>query len=91
VGHDPQRGGVFTEVAWNGLVVAHDGNDVDADDDPVRPVLRFLASFGYIAIDDIAEARGWLTRPSCWRRRRPPRRVRRVIAIVEALERAAGA
>lgn len=52
----------------------------------------FLARFGFVSGDDIEDAIAWRCEPPGWpgRRRRPPRRVRRVLRIVEELAEACG-
>ncbi len=85
VGHDPARG-VYVEVEWNGVLVALDAADLDADDDPVAEVVALLINFGFLPPGALGELRRWRDTPSCWRSARPPRSVRGVLAIVEALE-----
>jgi hypothetical protein len=90
VGHDPRRGGAYIEIQRGDVHIAFDEIEMDVGLDPTREILDLLASFGYVGIDDLAAARNWLSRPSCWRQLRPPRRVRRVLWIVRELEDAAG-
>jgi hypothetical protein len=85
VGFDLRRGGHYVEIAWNDTLVTFDQADLD-DDDAITGVIRLLASWGFldpVALDDL---RAYLDTPSCWRSTRAPRAVRRVLAIVEALE-----
>ena len=89
LGHDPQRGGAFVETTWAGVVVALDASDVDPDRDPVVEIVAFLANFGFVPPGALDDFRAWLRRPTCWRSRRAPRRVSRLLRIVEALEKAA--
>jgi hypothetical protein len=89
VGHDPERG-LYVEVVWNGVPVVLDAADMDADYDPVEEIISLLINFGYLPPLALDETRAWLSRPSCWCRGRAPKKVRRVLTIVEALERAAG-
>ncbi len=82
--------GPWAEVPWNGIVVRHDPTDVDADDDPVEALVMFLSSWGFLDPCAVAELRAYLDTPSCWRSNRPPRRVRRVLALIEHLRSGAG-
>jgi hypothetical protein len=72
-------------LTWNGIVVRHDPTDVNADDNPVEALVRFLASWGFVKPLAVAELRAYLDTPSCWRSSRPPRRVRRVLALIRDL------
>lgn len=85
VGRDPERGGIYVEIEWNGTVVTFDQADLD-DDDATTGVVRLLATWGFIDPCALADVRAWMSTPSCWRRRRAPRGVRRVLAIVEELK-----
>ncbi len=83
-GFDPERGGAYAETTWCGVIVTYDASD-GAGDDPVLGVLRFLGTFGFVDLHAVDETRAWLTTPSCWRSSKPPRRVRRVLALIERL------
>jgi len=90
VGIDPRRGGIYAEVEWNGVLVVLDADDVDPDRDPVVEILSLLIDFGFLQPRALQDVRTYRDTPSCWRSSRPPRRVRRVVRIVEELVRAAG-
>jgi hypothetical protein len=51
-----------------------------------KQILDLLTAFGFVGPDDVHAAREWLAMPSCWRRRRPPKRVRRVLRVIRELE-----
>ncbi len=85
VGHDPAHS-LYVEVEWNGVLVALDAADMDADDDPVIEVIALLINFGFLPPGTLGELRRWRDTPSCWRGRRAPRAVRRVLRVVRALE-----
>ena len=83
VGHDPHRG-LYVETTWNNVPVALDAME-SSPVDPIVEILTFLVSFGFIEPDALDDVRRWRETPSCWRRTKPPRTVRRVLTIIEAL------
>lgn len=103
-GHDPERGGVWAELTYNGVRVVFDATEIGFDRDrPVRSVLRFLATFEFVAPDDVNTAFELLhehcqdgnfqARPNGWPYGTPRaagRGVRQVFRIVERLWMAGG-
>ena len=93
-GYDAESG-YYATVLWNGAIVTEDAGVVGFDpDEPVVSILTFLAQWGFVGPEEIADAmrwlhggeglRGWPGR----RRRRAPRRLRRVLMVIRNLERA---
>ena len=89
LGCEPERG-VYAEVEWAGVPVVLGASDVEPDRDAIEEIIAVLSDFGFLPSGAVDELRVYLDTPSCWRRRSPARRVRRVLAIVRELERAAG-
>jgi hypothetical protein len=85
VGYHPRRGGAYVDIAWNGTVVTFDAGDVDSGRDPIAEIVEHLASWGFVEPVTLDALRAWLSTPSCWRRR-PPKRVRRVLALLRDLD-----
>ena len=102
-GVDPERGGVYVDLACGGTTVAswEAAELVEDHDDPILGVLAVLAMHGYVFGHDVDDALAWLGvsrgenflagPPSGWPvRRRPRRGVRRVLRVIEELELMAG-
>jgi hypothetical protein len=97
-GHDPERGGVWCELTYNEVLVAYDMTDAYDVEAPIHGLLTFMSQFGFFDGHDVDAAfewlgnshdenltmHGWPSGP-----RRAPKRLRRVIDIIENL-RAAG-
>jgi hypothetical protein len=99
-GYDPERG-VWAELVYCDGRVVHDATEINFDfERPLLSILRFLASYAFVAPNDVDDACEWLAGkcrcvtfeagdhgwPSC--SRRAPRRG--VLRIVENLRLAGG-
>ncbi len=86
-GWSADRNGYWVELVYDGARVVYDAFSEGYDHDwPLLGALRFMVEYSLLAPDDVADAMSWLDDASRRSRRRPPRRLNRVMEVIRNFE-----